>query len=144
MSQLHVLCKIGDSDYAIPADEVYQMDTYSNVTPVPGAPAYVAGLVQVRQQIIPLISARARFGLPPRSADLESRIVVLKLGERLVGVLVDSAREVENISPEAFREPPDVVSAQSGGFVKSIAQLKNRIVMLLDSEKVVGEGVAHV
>jgi purine-binding chemotaxis protein CheW len=144
MSALHVICKIGDSEYALPADEVYQMETYSGATPVPGAPSYVAGLVQVRQQIIPVLDVRARFGLELQAPTLESRVIVLRLKERLVGILVDSAREVQNIAPELFQPPPDIIQMQAAGFVKSIVQLKNRIIMLLDSEKVIGEGVSHV
>lgn len=143
MSTLHVICKIAETEYAIPAAEVYQMETYSGATPVPGAPPYVAGLVQVRQQIIPVLDVRARFGLRAIEPSLETRVIVLGLGERLVGILVDSAREVQNISSEQFRAPPELVSKQSAGFVKSVAQLKNRLIMLLDTEKVVGEEVVH-
>jgi purine-binding chemotaxis protein CheW len=139
-----VICKVGDSEYALSADDVYQMESYSGATPVPGAPSYVAGLVQIRGQIIPLLDVRLRFGLEPKSPTIESRIVVLKLQDRLVGILFDSAREVQNILPEQFRAPPGIVAKRSEGFVKSIAQLKDRIIMLLDSEKVIGEGVAHV
>lgn len=142
-STLHVICKIGDAEYAIPADEVYQMETYAGATPVPGAPAYMAGLVQIRQQIIPVLDVRARFGLDARPPTLETRVIVLRLKERLVGVLVDSAREVQNIPADQFRAPPDVVATQSAGFVKSVAQLKNRIIMLLNTAKVIGEEVVH-
>lgn len=144
MSSLFVICKIAESEYAIPADDVFQMETYTGATPVPGASSYVVGLVQIRQKVIPLLDLRARFGLKPIEPTLESRIIVLSLGQRLVGILVDSAREVQTIPPEQFREPPEIVAKQSTGFVKSIAQLKNRIIMLMDTEKVIGEEVSHV
>lgn len=143
MSQLHVICKIGDSEYAIPADEVFQMENYSVATPVPGAPSYVAGLIQVRQKIIPVLDARKRFGLPELEANSESRVVVLKLSERLVGLIVDSAREVQNISPEFFKAPPEIIARQSEGFVKAVANFKERIIMLLDTLKIVGEEFDH-
>jgi purine-binding chemotaxis protein CheW len=143
MSALHVICKVGDAEYAVSADEVYQMDTYTGATPVPGAAAYMLGLVQIRQQIIPVLDVRTRFGLPAIQPTLESRVVVLKIAERLVGIVVDSAREVQNIPAEQFKAPPSVVTEQSSGFVKSIAQLKNRIIMLLDTPKVIGEEVSH-
>lgn len=143
MNSLHVICKVAETEYAIPADDVFQMEAYSGATPVPGAPSYVAGLVQVRGQIVPVLNLRVRFGLEAVEPTLESRIVVMKLGERLIGILVDSAREVQNISLEQFKAPPGVVAMQSAGFVKSVAQLKNRIIMLLDSEKVIGEEMTH-
>lgn len=144
MSTLFVICKIGESEYAVPADDVFQLETYTSATPVPGAPSYVVGLVQIRQKVIPLLDLRIRFGLKPVEPSLESRIIVLSLGQRLVGILVDSAREVQTISPERFREPPEIVAKQSTGFVKSIAQLKNRIIMLMDTQKLVSEEVSHV
>lgn len=143
MSSLYVICKVGDSEYAIPADDVFQMEAYTGATPVPGSPRYIVGLVQVRSQVIPVLDLRVRFGLESKEATLESRIVVMKLGERLIGILVDSAREVQNISIEQFKTPPGVVAVQSEGFVKSVAQLKNRIIMLLDSEKIIGEEISH-
>jgi purine-binding chemotaxis protein CheW len=140
---LHVICSVGGTDYALPANDVYQMESFTGATPVPGAPSYVIGLVQIRQQIIPVIDVRVRFGIEPIALTLESRVIVVKLKDRLVGILVDSAREVQNIAPEQFQVPPEIVAKQSSGFVKSIAQLKNRIIMLLDSEKVIGDGAVH-
>ncbi len=143
MSQLHVICRIGESEYAIPADEVFQMENFIAATPVPGAPSYVSGLIQVRQKIIPVLDARKRFGLPEAAVTGESRVVVLKLSERLVGLVVDSAREVQNISPELFKAPPEIIARQSEGFVKSVANFKERIIMLLDTLKIVGEEFEH-
>ncbi len=143
MSQLHVICRIGDSEYAIPADEVFQMENFVAATPVPGAPSYVTGLIQVRQKIIPVLDARKRFGLPEIPVTGESRVVVLKLSERLVGLVVDSAREVQNISPEIFKAPPEIIARQSEGFVKAVANFKERIIMLLDTLKIVGEEFEH-
>lgn len=143
MNSLHVICEVGGTEYAIPAENIFQMESFSGATPVPGAAAYVTGLVQIRGQVVPVLNLRVRFGLDPRPANLENRIVVMQLNDRLVGILVDSAREVRNISADEFKSPPDVVRVQSGGFVKSIAQLKNRIIMLLDAEKVIGEEVSH-
>jgi purine-binding chemotaxis protein CheW len=144
MNTLHVICKIADAEYAIPADEVYQMETFVSATPIPGAPDYIAGLVQIRQQIIGVLNLRLKLGIPDAPATSESRVVVLKVRERLVGLLVDSAREVLDIPPDQFHEPPSIVTNQSEGFVKSLAHIKDRIIILLNIVKVVGEGVANV
>ena len=143
MNSLHVICEVGKAEYAIPASDVFQMETFSGATPVPGSAAYVTGLIQVRGQVVPVLNLRMRFGLEPIPPNLETRVVVMKIAQRLVGILVDSAREVQSIPVEQFKTPPDVVRVQSGGFVKSIAQIKNRIIMLLDSEKVIGEEISN-
>lgn len=144
MSHLHVICKIAGTEYAIPADSVFQMESFTGATPIPGSAPYIAGLVQIRQQIIGVLNMRLRLGHPEITPTSESRVVVVKEGERLVGFLVDSAREVQNISPDEFKAPPEVVASQSEGFVKGIAQIKNRIIILLDAVKIIGEEGKHV
>jgi purine-binding chemotaxis protein CheW len=144
MSNLHVICKIGELEYAIAADSVFQMESFSGATAIPGAASYVEGLVQIRQQIIGVLNMRKRLGLEAVEPTLETRVVVIKIKDRVIGLLVDGAREVQDISPEEFRDPPEVIARESQGFVKSIVQLKNRIIMLLDAVKVIGEEGTHV
>jgi purine-binding chemotaxis protein CheW len=143
MSQLHILFRLAEAEYAVPAERVLHMESFNGATPVPGTPAYVTGLIQTRRQVVPVIDLRARFGLPASEPSLSSRVVVLNEGQRTVGLLVDSAREVQNIPPEAFKAPPEVVARQSAGFVRSVAQVKDRLVMLIDTEKVIGEETLH-
>lgn len=134
---LHVLFKVGDADYVVPAAAVVQMDSFAAATPVPGAPPYVIGLVQIRGRVIPVVDLRVRFGLPAIARDLGSRIIVVASHERLVGLLADSAREVLQIDEATFEPPPDVIVEQSRGFVSAIAQAGKRIVMRLRFEAVI-------
>lgn len=139
MSALHVIFKVADAEYAVSADDVLHMESYVGATRVPGAASHVAGLVQIRQRVVPVVDVRQRFGLPRVEPTLDSRIVVVQDGERTVGLLVDSAREVLNIPEDQFQPPPDIVAKQSKGFVKSVAQTGKRLVLLIDFKKVVGE-----
>jgi purine-binding chemotaxis protein CheW len=134
---LHVLFKVGDAEYVVPAAAVVQMDSFAGATPVPGAPPYVIGLVQIRGRVIPVVDLRARFGLPPIERDLGTRIIVVAASERLVGMLADSAREVLQIDDASFEPPPEVIVEQSRGFVSAIAQTGKRIVMRLRFEAVI-------
>ena len=140
---LHVLFRIADAEYAISAADVLHMEAYSGATRVPGAPSYVAGLVQVRGRVLPVVDLRARFGLPPREAGeattREARVVVVKSGTRAVGLLVDSAREVVNIAADQVRPPPELVTGDDTAFVRAIAQTGDRLLMLIDFQKVIGE-----
>jgi purine-binding chemotaxis protein CheW len=139
MSVLHVVFKIDGAEYALPAADVLQMESFTGATPVPGAPPHVAGLVQVRGRVIPVVDARARFGLPPVERSLDSRVVVGQLGTRTVGLLVDSAREVLKLDPDKLQPPPPLVVEGAKGFVKAVAQVGPRLVMLIDFPRVVGE-----
>jgi purine-binding chemotaxis protein CheW len=143
MSTLHVVFKVAGAEYAIPASEVLQMESFSGATPVPGAPSHVAGLVQVRGRVVPVVDARARFGLPPVERTLDTRVVVGQLGPRIVGLLVDSAREVLKLTPDQVQPPPQLVAEQAQGFVKAVARVGSRLVMLIDFPRVIGEEKVH-
>jgi purine-binding chemotaxis protein CheW len=143
MSTLHVVFKVAGAEYAIPASEVLQMESFTGATPVPGAPAHVAGLVQVRGRVVPVVDARARFGVPPVERTLDSRVVVGQLGTRTVGLLVDSAREVLKLAPDQLQPPPPLVAEQAKGFVKAVARIGPRLVMLIDFPRVIGEEKVH-
>lgn len=143
MSSLYVLFKVADAEYVLPAAEVLHMESFVCATRVPGAPAYVAGLVQIRRRVVPVVDLRLRFGLPAVEPTLDSRVVVVQSGERAVGLLADSAREVVNIAADQLRPPPELIAAQSAGYVTRVAQTGARLFMLIDVGKVVGEEVLN-
>jgi purine-binding chemotaxis protein CheW len=142
MSTLHVVFKVADAEYALAAAEILQMESYQGAIPVPGAAPYVAGVVQVRGRVVPIVDLRVRFGLPPITPTLDSRIVVAELRDRTVGLLVDSAREVIKLTPDQIAPAPRAIDG-ADGFVKAVARLGKRLLMLIDFAKVIGEEPAH-
>ena len=143
MSDLHVLCKIADAEYVLPAADVVQMESFSGATKVPGAAGEVAGLIQIRGRVVPVLDLRVVFGLERITPTIDSRVVVMQQGERTVGLLVDSAREVMKIPADDFKPPPPVVARQTDGLVKAVAQTGSRLLMLIDFGKVIGEEQPH-
>jgi purine-binding chemotaxis protein CheW len=135
---LHIVFRVGDTEYAAPAESVICMESFAGATYVPGAPAFVAGLVQIRQRVVPVVDLRLRFGLPPAERSLAQRVIVVQVDERAVGLLVDVAREVIDIAGDVSRPPPDLIAEQSRGFVRAVAPVKDRLLMLIDLVKVVG------
>jgi purine-binding chemotaxis protein CheW len=143
MSDLHVLCRIADVEYVLPAADIVQMESYTGATRVPGAAAHVAGLVQIRGRVLPVVDMRVVFGLPPKDVSIDSRVVVMKSADRTVGLLVDSAREVLKIPESDFQPPPPVVAQQTEGLVKAVTQKGDRLLMLIDFTKVIGQEQQH-
>jgi purine-binding chemotaxis protein CheW len=139
MTVLHVVFKIAGADYALAAADVLHMESFTGATRVPGTPPFIAGLVQVRGRVLPVIDLRVRFGLEPITPSLDSRVVVVQSGSRAVGLLADSAREVLKIDPGDFREAPEMVADTTQGLVKAVAQVRGRFLMLVDLPKVIGE-----
>lgn len=138
MSTLHILFRVGQAEYVVSSQVVSEMESFTDVTRVPGAAAHVIGLVQIRGRVLPVIDLRVRFGLPPIERGLSARVIVVRDGTRQVGLLVDEAREVLRLEPEAFRPPPEVVADQAAGFVDAIAQAGDRLVMRIAVPEIVG------
>ncbi len=136
---LHVVFKVGGTEYALPAELIVQLESYSGCTHVPGTSSFVAGLVQIRGRVMPVVDLRQRFGTAPEPLSLDSRVVVGQRGDRIVALLVDSAREVVKIPPGAIAQPTRVLDDASARFVTGIAQLGPRMIMLVDFAKVIGE-----
>ena len=140
---MHVTFRVGTADYVLPVTQVLHLESYATATPVPGAPAYVAGLVQVRGRVVPVVDLRARFGLPPIEHTIDHRVVVVQAGTRIAGLLVDSAREVMEISATCFENPPDLIEHQSAGFVTAVATVAQRLFLLIDVPRIIGEELTH-
>jgi purine-binding chemotaxis protein CheW len=140
---LHVTFRVGNASYALPAAQVLHLESYETATHVPGAPPYVAGLVQVRGRLVPVVDLRARFGLPPIEHSLDRRVVVVQNGTRVAGLLVDSAREVVQIDEAAYEKPPEIIEEQASGFVNGVATAAKRLFLLVDVPRIIGEELSH-
>ncbi len=139
MTALHVTFRVGTADYALPAAAVLHLESFVSATHVPGAPPYVAGLVQVRGRLVPVVDLRKRFGLGPIEHSIDRRVVVVQVGTRVAGLLVDSAREVMQIDEAKFEKPPEMIDQQTAGFVKAVATIAQRMLLLIDVPRVIGE-----
>jgi purine-binding chemotaxis protein CheW len=142
-NNLHVTFRVGSAEYALPATQVLHLESFQTATHVPGAPDFVAGLVQVRGRLVPVVDLRKRFGLEPIEHSIDRRVVVVQIGTRVAGLLVDSAREVMHIEAAAFEKPPEIIDQQAAGFVKGVATIAKRLFLLVDVPRVIGEELAH-
>lgn len=143
MSSLHVAFRVGNADYVVDADDVLHLESFTEATHVPGAPAFVAGLVQVRGKLVPVVDLRTRFGLAPITRSLDNRVIVVKVGSRVAGLLVDSAREVLRLDEASFEPPPQLVDSQAAGFIKAVATQAQRLLLVVDVPRLIGEEVLH-
>jgi purine-binding chemotaxis protein CheW len=143
VSKLHVAFKVGNADYVINADEVLHLESFTQATRVPGAPEFVTGLVQVRGRLVPVIDLRTRFGVPISEHTVDNRIIVVKVGTRVAGLLVDSARDILRLDEGKFEPPPELMGQQADGFVKAVTTVADRLLLLVDVPRVIGEEIVH-
>lgn len=131
-SEPYILAMVRNTAYAVPSRQVERMEMVEQVTPVPNAPLCVDGIVFSRGQVVPVINLRRRFGLEPTDYDLRTRIVVTRVDNRRVGLLVDAAREFVHLPEESIQPPPDTVSGAKAQYLRGIATLNQRTILVLD------------
>jgi purine-binding chemotaxis protein CheW len=113
------------------------MEMIEHITPVPNAPPAVEGVVFSRGRVIPALNLRVRFGFERIGIDLRTRLIVVDVGGRAVGLLVDTAREFIAIAANAMQPPSDAISGLSGKYIESIATLGERIILILNLDEVI-------
>jgi len=128
----YVLCELAGTTYALRSDDIEQLEMVGKLTPVPNAPAFVDGVTSVRGRVIPAVSLRARFGFDRTPHDLRSRLVIVRAHGRSVGLIVDNAREFAAIPTDAIQPPPEGLSELSGQYLRGMAHLGDRLVLILD------------
>jgi len=138
-SSLHVAFRVGTAEYVVPAAQVLHLESFETATHVPGAPSYVAGLVQVRGRVVPVVDLRKRFGLPPVDHALAHRVVVVQVGARIAGLLVDSAREVIRLDDASFQDAPELIAQQANGLVTGVVAVRERLFLVADVSRLIGQ-----
>lgn len=131
-SESYVLVELAGATYALPSDDIQQLEMVTTPTPVPNAPEFVDGVVSVRGQVIPAMSLRARFGFPRAPHDVRSRLVVVRALGRTVGLLVDSAREFASIPADTIKPLPEGVGGMTGRYLRGVAQKGDRLMLVVD------------
>lgn len=135
----YVLFELAGATYALPSDQIQQLEMVGTPTPVPNAPGHVDGVVAIRGQVIPAVSLRARFGFARVPHDVRSRLVIVRVLGRTVGLIVDSAREFANIAPDAIKPVPEGVGGMSGRYLRGIAQQGDRLLLVVDVRELLEE-----
>jgi len=138
-SSLHVTFRVGTAEYVVPAAQVLHLESFETATHVPGAPSYVAGLVHVRGRVVPVVDLRKRFGLPPTDHALAHRVVVVQVGARVAGLLVDSAREVIQLDDASFQDAPALIVQQANGLVTGVVTVRERLFLVADVSRLIGQ-----
>lgn len=133
-----VIFGLAESSYAIDIAAVREIIRPQPITVVPQAPAHIVGVINLRSDVVPVLDLRARCGLPAGGEDRATRIVVVQVGEQSVGLIVDAVSEVTTI-PGGMIEPVAgmVRGKAEQRLLRGVARLDERLVMLLDLERVV-------
>ncbi|HZQ91748.1 MAG TPA: chemotaxis protein CheW [Terriglobales bacterium] len=130
--------QVGRETFAVPIAQVHEILRVPDIAPVPEAPAHVEGVMNLRGKIISVVDLRKRFGERNLERGRRSRVMVVEVDQRKVGLIVDSASEVFRLAPSQVEPPPHAVSEGEGGagYVIGVGKLNGRIVLLVDLARV--------
>ena len=128
----YILFVVAGTTYALPSRDVAHVEMVEQVTRVPNAAPFVDGVVFSRGQVVPAVNMRARFGFDRAAADLRTRLLVVQLHGRTVGLLVDACREFLSIPSDAIKPPADGLAGAAGRYLAGIATIGERLIVIID------------
>lgn len=143
-----VTFQLGSETYGINVLQVREVLRVTDITPVPGSPAYVLGIINLRGNVVTVIDCRRCFELPDKEHDDSSRIVIVEASGQIVGVLVDSVAEVVYLRSSQIDRAPSVGADDSAKYIQGVYSRDDELLILVDLERLVATdeiyGIAHV
>lgn len=130
-----------DEEYAVDILKVQEINRIVEITEVPNAPQYVEGVINLRGKVIPVINLRKKFGFEEKEFDDISRIIIMDVNGITNGIIVDSVSEVLRIPSHILEPAPPLASDVISMYIKGIAKFEERLIILIDIEKLIGDSV---
>lgn len=131
-----IVFEIADEEFAIPVEQVGAIERLESITRVPQTEEYVKGVINLRGVVIPVIDLRTRFGLDEKPYDESTRIIIVHLGEIEVGLIVDQANDVIDITKDMIEPAPEVVDEVDIDYINGVIKIDKRLLIMLDLYRV--------
>ena len=130
---------LDNEKYGIKVMQVQEVLRMTEIAPVPGAPDYVLGIINLRGNVVTVVDSRKRFGLPEKEADDATRIVIIEAGDQVVGILVDSVAEVVDLRANDIETAPNVGTDESSKYIQGVSSQGNELLILVDVDKLLSD-----
>ena len=134
--------RLRDEEYGVEILKVQEIKGYTAITPVPNTPAYLKGVMNLRGTIVPVVDLRAKFGMEAAEYTAFTVIIVLTVGTKVVGLIVDAVSDVLNIPKTDIQATPDFGAQVDARFISGMAKAGDKLVVLLDIDRVLGSDAA--
>ncbi len=130
-----VTFKLSGETYGINVMQVQEVLRYTEIAPVPGAPNYVLGIINLRGNVVTVIDTRHRFGLDTGEINDNTRIVIIEADNHVVGILVDSVAEVVYLRQSEIETAPNVGNEESAKFIQGVCHKNDELLILIELNK---------
>ncbi|WP_110456347.1 chemotaxis protein CheW [Shewanella algidipiscicola] len=134
-----VTFRLDNETYGINVMQVQEVLRYTEIAPVPGAPHYVLGIINLRGNVVTVIDTRSRFGLASSDVDDSTRIVIIEAEKQVIGILVDSVAEVVYLRASDIDNAPNVGTEESAKFIQGVSNRDNELLILVDLDKLLSD-----
>ncbi|KSU62535.1 chemotaxis protein CheW [[Bacillus] enclensis] len=131
-----IVFQLVDKEYAIPVNQVRSIEKLEHITRVPKTPAYVKGVINLRGVVTPIIDLRSKFGLSASITTESTRVIIAGSEDKEVGLIVDAANDVLDVSKEAVEPPPEVVGVVEAEYIGGVVKKDRRLLILLHLDKI--------
>ncbi|MCF3098024.1 chemotaxis protein CheW [Aeromonas australiensis] len=134
-----VTFQLENETYGINVMQVQEVLRYTEIAPVPGAPEYVLGIINLRGNVVTVIDTRSRFGLPSGEVSENSRIVIIEAEKQVIGIMVDSVAEVVYLRSSEIDAAPAVGTEESAKFIQGVSNRDGQLLILVDLNKLLSD-----
>lgn len=132
--------RLDDEIYGVNVMQVQEVLRYTEITPVPGAPTFVLGIINLRGNVVTVISTRERFGLSPGEITDNTRIVIIEALSQVVGLLVDSVADVVYLKQSEMENTPNVGNEDTAKFIQGVCNKNDELLILIELEAMIQAG----
>jgi purine-binding chemotaxis protein CheW len=133
---------LGGEEYGVEVLKVREIIRMPEITKMPNAPHFIDGIISLRGKVLPIVSLRRRFGLPDLEHDLQTRIMIMEIGGKLTGFVVDAVSEVIRIPASEIQPPPPLVGGcvTEQDMINGVFSHENRLLVLIEADRLLNEG----
>jgi purine-binding chemotaxis protein CheW len=132
---------VGDQTYCIDIMAVREIRGWTPATPLPHAPHFVRGVINLRGAVLPVIDLAARLGLPMKEPTARHAVIVVQNETQVVGLLVEAVSNIITIAPDAIQPTPEVASELSRSFIKGIVAAEKEVISVLVVKHILPESL---
>ncbi|HWR08203.1 chemotaxis protein CheW [Sporomusa sp.] len=135
-----VVFKLGREEYGVSILQVQEIKRMTDITRVPHSPDYIKGVMNLRGSVLPVIDLKKRLNLPPQEYTDDTRIIIVKVEDIIIGMIVDAVSEVTTIDQMGIEAPQAVVGGIAADYLSGVGKMENRLLILLNAEAIIGIG----
>jgi purine-binding chemotaxis protein CheW len=129
--------RLGEEEYGIDILKVQEIRGYEQPTRIANAPSFIKGVTNLRGVIVPIVDLRLKFGLGAADYNAFTVVIILNVGHRVIGIVVDSVSDVLDLDPSSIRDAPEMSAVVDSSYILGLGTLQERMLILVDIEKLI-------